>query len=92
MIHWETCQCCGYRTITTSFDICRICCWEDDPAQTKDPDGPYGANLVSLRQAQKNFAEFGACDRARLPDATPPLDEDERDPDWKPLPDGGSSS
>jgi len=84
-MRWLPCQCCGYWTITTSFDICRICRWEDDPAQTKNPDDPYGANQVSLRQAQKNYAEFGACDQANLPDATRPLENDERDPDWKPL-------
>jgi len=80
-MRWQTCQCCRYWTITTSFDICRICRWEDDPAQTADPDDPYGANQVSLRQAQRNFVEFGACARIYLPRATPPLADDERDPE-----------
>jgi hypothetical protein len=61
-----TCPCCGYKTRDNeqhgSYDICPICYWEDDAFQVEDPDTDMGANPISLRQAQKNFKEFGACD------------------------------
>lgn len=61
------CPCCGNKTLDEqppgSYKICPVCFWEDDPLQFKDPDYEGGANGVSLRQAQKNFLEFGVCAR-----------------------------
>jgi hypothetical protein len=60
-----TCPCCGYKTLdeepTDTYQICKICFWEDDGVQYRDPDYEGGANDVSLRQAQRNFIKFGAC-------------------------------
>lgn len=65
-----TCPCCGYRTLDEeppgTYDICSICFWEDDPIQYEDPDYEGGANHVSLRTAQQNFKEFGACEKRCL--------------------------
>jgi methionyl-tRNA synthetase len=82
----ETCPCCGYKSITGSFDICALCNWEHDPAQESDPDDTKGANNgVSLRMAQSNFAKFGACARQSLELVRAPTRTDERDPGWKPV-------
>ena len=60
-----TCPCCGYKTLdeepTDTYEICKICFWEDDGVQFRDPDYEGGANVVSLRQAQKKYIMFGAC-------------------------------
>ncbi|WP_139892631.1 CPCC family cysteine-rich protein [Bacillus sp. D386] len=60
-----TCSCCGYKTLDESpggYDICKICYWEDDPVQNEDPDFEGGANVLSLRQAQRNFKIYGASE------------------------------
>src|SRR6185312_9824286 len=62
--------CCGYLTRAKpacgSYDICPVCFWEDDAVQLADPDYEGGANGPSLRQAQRYFAEHGACDAESL--------------------------
>jgi hypothetical protein len=76
------CRCCGYLTLTGrpgSYQICQVCQWEDDPAVDWDgPDAVSGPNHVSLHQAQRNFADFGAVSedcrrlaRAPLPHEVP---------------------
>jgi len=61
-----TCQCCGYKTLSEgtrdSYDICKVCFWEDDLVQNEDPEFEGGANVVSLRQAQRNFKLFGVSE------------------------------
>jgi len=82
----ETCPCCGYRTITGTFDICGICGWEHDPVQESRPyHDNLGPNKVTLEEAQRNFAAFGAKSREALADARKPSPDTPRDPDWKPL-------
>jgi hypothetical protein len=60
------CPCCGYETLPQeaggTYELCPICFWEDDVVQLEDPDFEGGANRVSLRQAQRNFVAFGACE------------------------------
>lgn len=84
-----TCPCCGYKTLDEeppgTYDICTICFWEDDIIQFDDPDYEGGANHVSLRQAQKNFLQFGACEKEMLRFVRKPKENDEKDSDWKPL-------
>jgi hypothetical protein len=84
-----TCPCCGYKTfeeeLKGQYDICEICFWEDDPIQVINPDYSGGANKVSLRQAQINFMEFGACEKEMLKNARRPNVEDKRGENWKPL-------
>ncbi len=72
------CRCCGHLTIGeyNEFEICPVCFWEDDLIQARDPDYEGGANRVSLRQAQKNYAAFGACCEESLPHVREPLPEE----------------
>lgn len=83
------CPCCGYKTFDVpangSYDICPVCFWEDDPVQLKNPDYVGGANHISLRQAQKNFLEFGACEKNMKSHVRAPREDEARDEDWTPL-------
>jgi Cysteine-rich CPCC len=67
-----------------AFEICEVCFWEDDGQDDPDADaalgGPNGG--LSLTDARRNFAAFGACDerhrrsvRDPLPDELPPHPE-----------------
>ena len=84
-----TCPCCGYKTLDEeppgTFEICSICFWEDDGVQYDDPDYEGGANLPSLRKAQKNYVLFGACEESCIGAIRKPNENDVRDLDWKPL-------
>jgi hypothetical protein len=81
------CPCCGYDTFeeepSGTYDICPICFWEDDPIQLKDPDYEGGANQVSLRQAQINFDNFGACVEGLIRNVIKPDKSYKRNPQWK---------
>jgi len=83
------CPCCGYKTFSHepdgSYEICKVCFWEDDPVQLKRPDYEGGANKVSLRQAQKNFQEFGACEKEMVKRVRKPTPDETRDESWRPL-------
>ena len=65
------CPCCGFYTFehrpNGTYDICKVCFWEDDPIQLDDPNYEGGANKVSLLQARENFLRFGACEEAMIP-------------------------
>ena len=82
-----TCPCCGFKTLDEqppgTFDICAICFWEDDNVQFHDPDFSGGANEPSLRQAQANFRQFGACEQRFLKNVRQPTPQDERDATWR---------
>ncbi|MEL7607369.1 MAG: CPCC family cysteine-rich protein [Sedimentibacter saalensis] len=83
-----TCPCCGYKTLDDEheYDICPVCYWEDDYLQFENVDLKSGANNgISLRQAQKNFIEFGACERDMIMYVRKPNIHDVRDKNWKPL-------
>lgn len=84
-----TCPCCGYKTLDEeppgTYDICSICFWEDDGVQQSDPDYDGGANNPSLRQAQKNYLVFGACEDGCIEFVRKPNEKDVKDPVWKPL-------
>lgn len=81
------CPCCGYNTLieppSGTYNICTICYWEDDPIQLENPNYQGGANRVSLIQGQKNFEEFGACEREMIKNVTKPSEKDIRNPNWK---------
>jgi hypothetical protein len=84
-----TCPCCGYKTLTEeppgTYNICSICYWEDDGIQYHDPDYKGGANVPSLKQAQKNYALFGACEKRCVEFVRKPNEKDIKDPTWKPI-------
>ncbi|MGD9925811.1 MAG: CPCC family cysteine-rich protein [Pseudorhodoplanes sp.] len=74
------CPCCGYRTLTepAAFEICAVCCWEDDGQSDADAGivrgGPNGA--LSLSAARENFARTGACDPNFAPRVRAPKPEE----------------
>lgn len=82
------CPCCGYKTLNAkppgTYLICPICCWEDDGDATHEWGYSWGgSNNVSLRQAQRNFIAFGACEREWLDYVRRPTASDVRSPDWQ---------
>ena len=83
---WITCPCCGYKSITATGDICGICRWEHDGWQMDNPDRGGGANAPSLRDAQRNYMEFGVSDPRRS-GARKPRPDEEKDLEWHPLDD-----
>jgi len=89
MGHKYTCPCCGYKTLEEeppdTFDICEICFWEDDGVQFKDPDYEGGANVISLKEAQKNFIKYGTCDKESVTSVRKPNKFDKKDPLWRPF-------
>ncbi|MEH2138375.1 DUF6714 family protein [Nostoc sp.] len=82
------CPCCGYKTLDTkppgTYLLCPICFWEDD-GETIDSYGCswVGSNQVSLRQAQRNYIAFGACEPEWLDYVRSPRDNDLRDSNWQ---------
>jgi hypothetical protein len=64
------CACCGYFTLpeapSGTYFICPVCFWEDDPLQFDDSAYEGGANVISLDEARRNYAEFGASERRFL--------------------------
>lgn len=81
-----TCPCCGYKTLEEEheYDICPICYWEDDWFQFKHVD-ETGANNVSLREAQRNYLKFGACEERVLEFVRRPNKYDIKDTEWNAL-------
>jgi hypothetical protein len=57
--HLLACHCCGSHTLheNGAYEICSVCGWEDDPAQSADPDLRGGANKMSLHQARAAWRE-----------------------------------
>ncbi len=55
------CPCCGFHTLDEqppgTFEICDVCGWEDDDVQASDPDYSGGANVLSLREAQRRWLQ-----------------------------------
>jgi len=83
-----TCPCCGFFSFAESpgsFEICAVCGWEDDLIQLAFPNCKGGANDVRLTEAQKNFAEFGACDRKSALNVVKPDPSRPRNSLWKAL-------
>ena len=74
------CQCCGYLTLsepgTGSYEICKVCYWEDDPVQNDDPTFWGGANRVSLHDARRNYRAFKASEARFVRHVRPPLLEE----------------
>ncbi|MCU5516625.1 MULTISPECIES: CPCC family cysteine-rich protein [Bacillus] len=56
---------------------------KNDEVQFNGPDFEGGANEVSLRQAQKNFIAFGACEECFVRSVRKPTSEDVKDASWK---------
>jgi hypothetical protein len=81
------CPCCGYLTFVEppgEYEICPISFWEDDISQLRFPN-LHGANHASLIEGQKNFVEFGACEKRVLQYVRKILARDEKDATWRPI-------
>lgn len=54
------CPACGHASLDQAgnWEVCPVCGWEDDPAQSDDPDYAGGANGISLTEARQNYARF----------------------------------
>ncbi len=81
------CPCCGFYTLSErpgSWEICEVCFWEDDPVQREDEAFIGGANDVSLKQARKNYAAFGACEERFTQCVRPPFDHEKSEVDQNP--------
>jgi len=82
-----TCPCGGYRTLHEppgSYDICKVCYWEDDGVQLLDPAFQGGANEPSLIECQENFRRVGACEARFVGHVRPPVAEETLDQEWRP--------
>jgi hypothetical protein len=82
------CPCCGYLVFDDgpgSYDVCPICFWEDDLVQLRFADMAGGANAVSLRERQRNYATVGACEEGAVGYVRQPTADDQRDAGWRPL-------
>lgn len=93
----EFCPCCGYRACRAQ--CCDICLWQRNEEQERNPDiipmSKSCPNEVTFRQAQQNFLAFGKSSKKYVIDDPEqqkrfrkyaPGPDDERDPNWKPLP------
>lgn len=83
-----TCFVSGHKTLKDRCDweICPVCCWEDDTLVVggKDVNSPANKGMM-LSQAQANFILFGAStENRKLRCRSPQLDEP-LDREWKPL-------
>ena len=81
------CPVCGYdvfREPPGSYDICPICFWEDDLSQLRFSTS-WGANEVSLIEAQKNYLEFGAIEARFRDQVRAPTPADHRVEGWLPF-------
>ncbi len=83
------CPCCGHLVFggpPGSYDICPICFWEDDVVQLEFATTlAGGANRTTLADAQRNFAQLGACEARSVKHVRPPLADEPRDPLWRPV-------
>jgi len=87
------CPCCGHLVFAEppgSDDICLICFWEDDATQLRFPTLADVTNIVSLAQAQKNYAQFGAIEERFAEDVRKPTAEEALDPGFRPIADSDS--
>lgn len=85
-----TCFICGRRTLDSrcDWDICPVCFWEDDVlVKTGDAGQSSPANGgLRVAEAQANYILFGGCSERDRAHVRAPTEEEELDPDWKPLP------
>jgi hypothetical protein len=82
------CPCCGHLVFAEppgSDDICMICFWEDDAEQLRFPELADATNIMSLAEAQRNYAKFGAVDERLAGDVRKPTPEDALDPGFRPI-------
>lgn len=68
------CPVCGYLTVSEMWDICPVCFWE---YEGEDDTENSGANHgLSITEARKNFALFGACEPSMVTNVRPPFESE----------------
>ncbi|MCB9149664.1 MAG: hypothetical protein H6641_12960 [Caldilineaceae bacterium] len=79
------CPCCGYHTLTgaANYEVCPICFWEDIPQS--DLYARSTSNRITLRKAQQNFADIGACEAEYGELVRQPTADDARISNWRPM-------
>lgn len=83
-----TCVCCGQRIgMGRLVEICPVCKWEVEPGQEVYVDMGCGENVIPLRLAQWQYAEYGILypDPGQRPSLPVSMHEYPRDPGWRPL-------
>jgi len=79
------CLCCGFNTLPKqppgSYEICPICGWEDSHTE----NAIERSNDVTLREAQKNYDEIGACEPKWIDTVRRPTRHERRVPKWLPI-------
>jgi hypothetical protein len=81
------CPCCGHVVFDEppgSYDICKVCFWEDDIVQLRWPDRG-GANRPSLIEAQHNVRTVGAVEERLVQYVLPAGPSEPVDPAWRPF-------
>ncbi len=73
------------RDLPGSYDICKVCFWEDDVVQLRWPTYPGGAIRPSLAESQSNFGRFGAMEERFVRHVRPSLDTEPIDDGWGPI-------
>lgn len=75
------CPCCKFKTLQgrAGDEICPVCFWHDDGQDEHDADQVRGGPnySLSLRQAQRNFLEYGAVEQRVLKHVRKPLREEQ---------------
>ncbi|MEU5885034.1 CPCC family cysteine-rich protein [Spirillospora sp. NPDC047279] len=70
------CPCCAHLTLEERGynEICPVCFWEDDGQDDHDADEVRGGpnRRLSLTEARRNYADYGASDRPRLQNVRAP--------------------
>ncbi|WP_423835832.1 CPCC family cysteine-rich protein [Streptomyces endophytica] len=73
------CPCCGFLTLEQRgfYEICPVCGWEDDGQDDHNADEYIGGpNRVSLTEARRNYASFGAAEERDRQRVRPPRPEE----------------
>ena len=81
-----TCPCCGgfsFRASPGSYEICKVCSWEDDPVQLLDSGFVGGANKSSLLECQRDFVAAGVGESCSEKSVRPPIKNESQDSRWR---------
>lgn len=77
------CPCCHYMTLHErgGYEICPVCYWEDDGQDEHDAEEIRGGpnENLSLRDAQRNFLQFGAFSKKFIRNVRAPLPSEYRE-------------
>jgi hypothetical protein len=69
------CPGCGFLVFVepSSYEICPVCFWDDNPVQLTESLTGWFANHVSLLEGQKHFRALGYCEERLKQFVRPPF-------------------